>query len=230
MGAQGLGAPRTCPGPVGGNSGRREGTLTRREEREERSLFRGPLCPWGAMKKAPASTPPWLPSELSKQAQASGPGQGQEGQGSMEEPQGPGLSSNQRRQLMAMAHPPHANLACSYSGRHVFRPMEATGTLPALVELGYPSHVCYVLTHSWPRTVFWIPTLSLVPVDSHLGQVRTCPYQSGRDQMAREGRALYGTLSLSGLDSENTPVLASQSRVRQVPCGTPRPQAGGVQA
>ena len=51
MGAQGVGAPRACPVPLSGNSGRKEAALMRREEREERSHFRGPQCCLGAMKR-----------------------------------------------------------------------------------------------------------------------------------------------------------------------------------
>lgn len=51
---------------MGGNLGRREGILIRREEREERFFFRGFLCFWGVMKKVFVFILFWLFSELLK--------------------------------------------------------------------------------------------------------------------------------------------------------------------
>lgn len=74
----------------------------RREETEERSPFGDPV-PLGSDEKDPPA-----PVHLSCPVLgplAPGPGQGQEGQGGVEDPLGSGLSGNQRRQVMALAHP-----------------------------------------------------------------------------------------------------------------------------
>lgn len=52
MAAQGLGAPRACPGPVDGNSGKREAALMRRVERGEITL-QGTPVPLRSNEKGP---------------------------------------------------------------------------------------------------------------------------------------------------------------------------------
>lgn len=162
MAAQGLGAPRACPGPVDGNSGKREAALMRRVERREITI-QGTPVPLRSTEKGPHLHSTSAASKLCRRAQVSGPQQGQEGQGSVGDPLGSGLSPNQRRQVIAMVHLPYTSLAHSRSDRH--------GCYPGGVWLPF---TC-VLTHLWPRRAI----LCLVPVASPLGQVKTCPYWPG---------------------------------------------------
>lgn len=166
MAAQGLGAPRACPGPGDGNSGKREAALMRRVERGEITLQGTPVS-LRSNEKGPHLHSTSAASKLCLQGPGLWTPAGSRGTGQCGRSLGLRFSPNQRRQVIAMAHLPYTSLAHSPSGRH--------GCCPGGVWLPF---TC-VLTHLWPRRASGIDILCLVPVASPLGQVKTCPYWPG---------------------------------------------------
>lgn len=167
MGAQGLGAPRACPMPLSGNSGRKEAALMRREEREERSHFRGPRCCLGAMKRphSHSSSAGCVENHLNRGPRALA-WAGQRGRSpelrALPQPKKTSHGDGPRSTRQAdMPVTWQACLPAQWQG----------GTVPALVEPGYPSHMCAVrpCAHTlMVGQVSGIPILRLVPVASHL--------------------------------------------------------------
>lgn len=117
------------------------------------------------------------------------------------------ITSNQRRQLMAMAHPLHASLVHSHPGRHGCQPWREQGLSLPWWNLAL-LHMCVLCSHvlteghaqspRFPDSAWclWFP---------HLGQRETGPCQSGWGLVPGGVRALGGTWSFPELDSEDIP-------------------------